>query len=205
MCFRTRLNAKIIEIEKAFEARFMEPGSYQPQEEINGFDFSSNPVITDYAPGEILFYNWGLIPGWAKNDSLKKSTLNARIETLTEKPAFRNSVENRCLVIANGYYEWQWLDEKGKQKQKYLITPAKEEIFAFAGIYSSWRDPVTRNFLNTYSIVTTRANELMSEIHNNKERMPVIIRKEDRQAWLEKKPVENFAFPYEVELKATKI
>ena len=152
-----------------------------------------------------MFYNWGLIPFWAKNDTLKKSTLNARIETLAEKPAFRNSVENRCLVIANGYYEWQWLDEKGKQKQKYLITPAKEELFAFAGIYSRWKDPQTGNDINTYSIVTTRANELMSEIHNNKERMPVILRPTDRQAWLEGAAHEDFAFPYEVELRADKI
>ena len=205
MCFRTKLNSRIIEIEKAFEAHFVEPELYRPQEEINGFDFSATPVITDRAPGEILFYNWGLIPFWAKNDSLKKSTLNARIETLAEKPAFRNSVENRCLVIANGYYEWQWLDEKGKNKQKYLITPANEEIFAFAGIYSSWKDPHTGKSLNTYSIVTTQANELMSEIHNNKERMPVLLRSGDRIAWLENKSFEDFAFPYEVELKAQKI
>lgn len=205
MCFRTKLNAKIIEIEKAFDASFTQPELYKPQEEINGFDFKGNPVITDVAPGEILFYNWGLIPFWAKNDTLKKSTLNARIETLAEKPAFRNSVENRCLVIANGYYEWQWLDEKGKQKQKYLITPAKEELFAFAGIYSRWKDPQTGNDINTYSIVTTRANELMSEIHNNKERMPVILRPNDRQAWLEGAAHEDFAFPYEVELRADKI
>lgn len=205
MCFRTKLNAKIIEIEKAFDATFTQPELYKPQEEINGFDFKGNPVITDVAPGEILFYNWGLIPFWAKNDTLKKSTLNARIETLAEKPAFRNSVENRCLVIANGYYEWQWLDEKGKQKQKYLITPAKEELFAFAGIYSRWKDPQTGNDINTYSIVTTRANELMSEIHNNKERMPVILRPNDRQAWLEGAAHEDFAFPYEVELRADKI
>ena len=205
MCFRTKLNAKIIDIEKAFEAQFVEPGLYQPQEEINGFDFSPNPVITNHAPGEILFYNWGLIPFWAKNDNLKKSTLNARIETLTEKPAFKNSVYNRCLIIANGYYEWQWLDEKGKNKQKYLITAPKEVIFAFAGIYSTWNDPNTGNSLDTFTIVTTRANALMSEIHNNKERMPVILSQQDRQTWLDNKPVENFAYPYEVELQAKKI
>lgn len=205
MCFRTKLNAKIIEIEKAFDACFTQPELYEPQEEINGFEFKGNPVITDVAPGEILFYNWGLIPFWAKNDTLKKSTLNARIETLAEKPAFRNSVKNRCLVIADGYYEWQWLDEKGKQKQKYLITPAKEEIFAFAGIYSQWNDPQTKSSIGTYSIITTQANELMSEIHNNKERMPVILRPNDRQAWLEGTAHEEFAFPYEVDLKAEKI
>jgi putative SOS response-associated peptidase YedK len=205
MCFRTKLNAKIIEIEKAFDASMVEPGLYNPQEEINGFDFAKNPVVTDLLPKEIFFYNWGLIPFWAKNDTIKKSTLNARIESIAEKPAFRNSAENRCLVIANGYYEWQWLDEKGKEKQKYLITSAEEEIFAFAGIYSHWENPETGEKTNSYSIVTTRANELMSEIHNNKQRMPVILHRNDRKQWLEGVPHEKFAFPYEVALKAQKI
>lgn len=205
MCFRTRLNAKITEIEKAFEAQFTEPELYHPQEEINGFDFSTNPVITNFSPGEILFYNWGLIPFWAKNENLKKSTLNARIETLSEKPAFRNSVENRCLIIADAYYEWQWLDEKGKKKQKYLITSAEEEIFAFAGLYSHWTHPETGANRGTYTIITTRANKLMSAIHNNKQRMPVLLHPRDRQAWLEGASHHNFAFPYEVELQAQKI
>lgn len=205
MCFRTKLNSRIIEIEKAFKATFSEPELYTPQEEINGFDFLTNPVITNDAPGEILFFNWGLIPFWAKNDSLKKSTLNARIETLDEKPAFRNSVDNRCLVIANGYYEWQWLDEKGKTKQKYLITSSEEDIFAFAGIYSHWQDPATGKSIGSYSITTTQANELMSEIHNNKQRMPVVLHHRDHSAWLEGASHKEFAFPYEVNLKAQKV
>lgn len=205
MCFRTKLNSKIIEIEKAFEATFVTPELYAPQEEINGFDFLPNPVITDNAPGEILFYNWGLIPFWSKDDNIKKSTLNARIETMTTKPAFRNSVENRCLVIANAYYEWQWLDEKGKNKQKYLISSAEEEIFAFAGIYSHWQDVSSGQKTHSYSIVTTEANELMSEIHNNKQRMPVMLHHKDHAAWLGGASVREFAFPYEVKLRAQKV
>lgn len=205
MCYRTKLNAKISKIEKTFEAQFTEPEMYFPQEEINGFDFSPTPVIADSAPGEILFFNWGLIPHWAKNDQIKKSTLNAKIETVEEKPAFRDAIGNRCLVIANGYYEWQWLDAKGKQKQKYLITSAEEEIFAFAGFYSVWQDPETKEITNSYSILTTEANELMSEIHNNKKRMPVMLRQNDHRAWLEGKAPENFAFPYQNNLQAKQI
>ena len=199
------MNAKIFEIEKAFDASFSEPGLYKPQEEINGFDFSRNPVVIDSAPGEILFYNWGLIPFWAKNRDIRKSTLNARIETLTEKPAFRNSVENRCLIIANGYYEWQWLDEKGKSKQKYLITTPEAHIFAFAGIYSNWEDPLTGKRIGSYSIVTTEANELMSEIHNNKQRMPVVLHNSHHTDWLNGARPESFAFPYEVRLTVQKV
>lgn len=205
MCYRTKLNSTIQKIEKAFESTFLEPEAYEAKEEINGFDFGKTPVITDFDRGEILMYNWGLIPFWAKDDRIKKSTLNAKIETVSEKPAFRDSVKNRCLIIADGYYEWQWRDSKGKEKQKYLITPRDQEIFAFAGIYSSWRNPQTSEQLNTYSILTTEANELMSKIHNKKKRMPVVLQKPDQDLWLSGAEVEKFAFPYEVELQAIEI
>lgn len=205
MCYRTKLNSRIEDIEKTFEASFTEPELYVPQEEINGFDFSETPVIADHSPGEILFLHWGLIPFWAKNDHIKKSTLNAKIETLTEKPAFRDAVNNRCLVIADGYYEWQWLDEKGKRKQKFLITSAESDIFAFAGIYSTWKDPQSGEPLTSYSILTTEANELMSRIHNNKKRMPVMLKSRDHRGWLEGRSIEDFAFPYEAKLKAIEI
>ncbi len=199
------MNKTIGEIEKAFNARFVEPESYVPLNEINGFTFLKTPVITDESRGEIDLYQWGLVPFWAKEDSIKKNTLNARIETVTDKPAFRNSVENRCLVLANAYYEWQWIDEKGKEKQKYLITPRDQEIFAFAGIYSSWKNPANNEVVNSYSIITTEANELMSKIHNHKKRMPVVLKQEDRNSWLSGNEVSNFAFPYDVELQAVAV
>ena len=202
MCFRTQLNATIKGIENAFDSSFIEPEAYVPQQEINAFDFLKTPVITDENPGEIDMFHWGLIPFWAKDENIKKMTLNAKIETLKEKPAFRDAVSNRCLVIATGYYEWQWLDEKGKNKQKFFISPREQEVFAFAGIYSRWRNPQTGESLPSYSILTTEANELMSRIHNNKKRMPVVLRKEDRNRWLSGGEVSNFGFPYEVELEA---
>ena len=205
MCYRTKLDARLQDIESAFTARFIDPDQYSPMEEINAFDFLKTPVITDESRAEIEMFHWGLIPFWAKDDKIKKSTLNAKIETAAEKPAFRNSVKNRCLIIANGYYEWQWLDPKGKQKQKYFIKPQAQEIFALAGIYSSWRNPETNQQLNSYSLLTTEANELMSKIHNNKKRMPVVLAKEDHELWLSKKELSKFVFPYEVELKAQEI
>ena len=205
MCFRTKLNAKIREIEKAFEANFIEPDAYTPAEEINAFDFKRTPVVTDENPGEIEMYQWGLIPFWSKDDKIKKMTLNSKIETAVEKPAFRDAVKNRCLIIANGYYEWQWLDSKGKEKQKYLLQPKDQEIFAFAGIYSSWTNPETNKLINSYSILTSEANELMSRIHNNKKRMPVILKREDRSSWLSGREISAFAFPYEVDLEAIQV
>lgn len=205
MCYRTKLNSRLSEIEKSFDATFIDPDAFSPLEEINGYSYIKTPVVTNENPGEVDMFNWGLIPFWAKDDSIKKMTLNAKIETVQEKPAFRNSVENRCLIIADGYYEWQWIDPKGKQKQKFLIKPKDQEIFAFAGIYSSWKNPLSNELINSYSIITTEANELMSEIHNNKKRMPVVLRKEDRMNWLQGQDVGSFAFPYEVELEAKAI
>lgn len=205
MCFRTQLNSKIREIEKTFDAAFIEPEAYTPHEEINAYDFLKTPVITDENRGEIDMFQWGLIPFWSKDQSIKKLTLNARIESLTDKPAFRDSVTNRCLVLASGYYEWQWLDARGRSKQKYFIKPADQKLFAFAGIYSFWKDPLTGSPLPSYSIITTEANELMSQIHNNKKRMPVVLKKEDRDRWLSGVEVSDFSFPYEVELVAAPV
>lgn len=203
MCYRTKLNSRISRIEETFEANFMEPEKYEPHQEINAFDFHNTPVITDQGPAEILFFQWGLIPFWAKDDQIKKMTLNSKIETCKDKPAFKNAVDNRCLVIADGFYEWQWLDPKGKQKQKYLIKPKDQEIFAFAGIYSAWKDPKYNITVNSYSILTTEANQMMSKIHNNKKRMPVVLRKKDLNLWLRGSPVENFAYPYQVDFIAS--
>ncbi len=202
MCFHSQLNFKPKKIEKAFQATFLEPELFSPQESINGFTYSKTPVITDENRENIQLFNWGLIPFWAKDDSIKKLTLNAKIETAATKPAFRNSVENRCLIIASGYYEWQWQDPKGKQKQKFLIKDTEQELFAFAGIYSSWQNPETNFQVNSYSILTTDANELMQKIHNNKMRMPVILHKNDHTKWLEGQSLEYFSFPYTVNLKA---
>ncbi|MGW1456611.1 SOS response-associated peptidase [Salegentibacter agarivorans] len=205
MCYRTKLNSKLSEIELSLDARFIKPDAYKPELEINAFTFSKTPVISDENQGEIQMFNWGLIPFWAKDDKIKKMTLNARIETVAEKPAFRNSISKRYLVIADGYYEWQWKDSKGKEKQKYLINPTDQEIFAFAGIYSIWVNPETNESINSYSIVTTEANELMAEIHNNKKRMPVVLKSQDHKSWLNGTEHHDFAFPYEVPLIATAV
>src|SRR5690606_3495388 len=113
-----------------------------------------------------------------------------------------NSVKNRCLIIADAFYEWQWLDAKGKEKQKYIIKPTDQEIFGFAGFYSEWVNPSNGENMTTYTIATTEANELMEEIHNNKKRMSIIPKKENRHEWLKGGPLETFHFPYEVELIA---
>lgn len=183
MCFHSKQSKSAQELQNRFNAKFENEALFQPMI-YNGFNFPKTPVITNKKSDTIQFFNWGLIPIWAKEDSIKKITLNCKIETAHEKPSFRNVINNRCLVLADGFYEWQWLDEKGKQKQKYELTLPDNETFAFAGLYSEWLDKSTGELRNTYTILTTEANELMTKIHNTKKRMPVIVAKDNEQNWV---------------------
>jgi len=204
MCFFSKLSTPIKEIENRFNAKIDDYNMFQEKEYINGFTFPKTPVITNNKTDIIQHFQWGLIPFWAKDDSIKKFTLNAKIETLKEKPSFKNSINKRCLIIADGFYEWQWLDTKGKKKQKYLITLPNDELFAFAGIWSEWANRITGEIIFSYSIITTQANKLMQEIHNSKKRMPVILTKNNENDWLRNKSIDNFK-ANNIELKAVKI
>lgn len=204
MCFFSRQSKKAVELEQRFNAKIENLHAFESSNYINGFDFPKTPVIINSDVSVIKHFQWGLIPSWAKDDSIKKYTLNAKIESLNEKPSFRNSVNKRCLVIADGFYEWQWLDPKGKSKQQYLITLPNDELFSFGGIWSEWTDNNTGEIMNTYSIVTTEANDLMSRIHNSKKRMPLILNKENENDWLSKKPVLEFR-KLNVELRAINV
>jgi putative SOS response-associated peptidase YedK len=204
MCFHTEQTKLPFEVESRFKAKIKDLDKFKPSQHFNGFNFPETPIIIDKNPTEILHYNWGLIPSWAKDEEIKKYTLNAKIETVDEKPSFRNSVDKRCLVIANGYFEWQWLDPKGKVKQKYELCLPNEELFAFAGLYSEWINKETGEIKNTYTILTTEASPLLSEIHNHKKRMPVVLKREDESKWLHHEPINHFAFPYSVDLVALK-
>ncbi len=183
MCFHSKQSKSAQELQNRFNAKFENETLFQPTI-YNGFQFPKTPVITNKQTDTIQFYDWGLIPFWANDDSIKKMTLNCKMETAHQKPSFRNVVNNRCLVLADGFYEWQWLDEKGKQKQKYELTLPDNEAFAFAGLYSEWLDKLTGKLRNTYTILTTEANELMSKIHDKKKRMPIILATDNEKNWL---------------------
>jgi putative SOS response-associated peptidase YedK len=191
MCFFSQQTKDATKVEKRFNAVVNDLLNFQPGA-FNGFEHPQTPVITNINSGVIEHLQWGLIPHWAKDDSIKKYTLNAKIETLNQKPSFRNSVNKRCLVIADGFFEWKWLDPKGKQKQKYLITLPDQDLFAYAGIWSEWVSTQTGEIIRTYSIVTTEATGIMREIHNSKMRMPVILSPGNEQLWLQNAPVEQF-------------
>ena len=127
---------------------------------------------------------WGLIPRWAKDAGIGLKLNNARAETVAEKPSFKASFErHRCLIPANGFYEWQALSEDGKvRKQPWLIRPAGDgEFFAMAGLLSAWKSPEGQDIVSA-CVITTAANSLMAPIHD---RMPVLLAPEHFDAWLD--------------------
>jgi putative SOS response-associated peptidase YedK len=129
---------------------------------------------------EIALLRWGLIPYWAKNPKIGLSTINAKAETVATAPAFRDAfARRRCLVPADAFYEWQKLDPK--HKQPFAIALASREPYGFAGLWERWKDPDTKQWLETFSIITTDPNELVEPLHN---RMPVIIERKDYARWL---------------------
>ena len=205
MCFHSKQSKSAQKVEKRFDASILNHNHFLQSENINGFQFLKTPIITNSNRDVIQNYNWGLIPSWAKDTEIRKFTLNARVETITEKPSFKNNINKRCLVIADGFYEWKWLNKSGTKKEKFLITKPNNELYAYGGIYSEWEDQNTGEIINSYSLVTTAANELMSKIHNIKKRMPVILNKEDESDWLDGREIKDFSLPYQTELIATSL
>ncbi|HRY84852.1 MAG TPA: SOS response-associated peptidase [Candidatus Cloacimonadota bacterium] len=122
------------------------------------------------------FFRWGLIPSWSREIG-KYNLINIRSDTILEKPTFKTGLSRRrCLIPANGFYEWRQSD-----KAPFFIHPAEAELIFFAGIYDSWTDP-DGSFIPSCSIITTEANQLMQPLHH---RMPVLVLEQDREAWLD--------------------
>jgi putative SOS response-associated peptidase YedK len=138
--------------------------------------------------------HWGLIPGWVKDPNTSPKPINARAETLTEKPTFRSAFKRkRCIVPASGFYEWK---AEGKEKQPFYIHPTEGDLFAFAGLMEDWQGPDGETMVSA-CIITTEPNDLMAGIHN---RMPVILPKDVWGLWLDSaaqvKEVQPLLVPY---------
>jgi putative SOS response-associated peptidase YedK len=136
---------------------------------------------------------FGLIPRWAKDAKMAFSTFNARAESVTERPAFRDAWRRgqRCLVVTDGFYEWRKSD-----RQPFTIGMAVDSLMTMAGLWDEWRDPTSRETMRSCTIITTEPNELMATLHD---RMPVILADEDWPKWLGEEPAS------EAELKASLI
>ncbi|GIX40483.1 MAG: DUF159 family protein [Leptospiraceae bacterium] len=194
MCFHIRISSTLEEITERFQVIIenntinFNPGDF------NAFTFPYLPVITNKNPEKLQFYRWGLIPTWSKNEEIKKFTLNARWESLKQKPSFKSSIKNHCLIIVDGFYEWKWLDPKGKRKQKYFITVDKpfKKPFAIAGLYNEWISPDTGEYIPTFTLITVKAKGIMEEIHNTKKRMPLILHESIEKEWLKNPDLKIF-------------
>jgi putative SOS response-associated peptidase YedK len=137
------------------------------------------PVIIANSPRNIVLMRWGLIPHWAKDTKSAYKMINARVETLTQRPAFRGLLShNRCLVPASGFYEWQG---EGRDKTPYYIYPEDQQYIAFAGLYNTWTTPDGED-LYTFTIITTDADPFMARLHH---RMPVILARALEEAWID--------------------
>lgn len=139
------------------------------------------PVITDDTANRHLeFMQWGLVPRWAKDTKIGNRLINARSESAFAKPVWRHIIRTqRCLIPANGFYEWK--NTATSQKQPFYVHTKAQPLFAFAGVWDSWQQP-GGGILKTYSIMTTEPNKEISAIHN---RMPVILYPEQEGAWID--------------------
>jgi len=188
MCFHYSLkNKKRKRQLKAKDLFAQQETSFESVYHANGFNNPMMPVITNVDSDKLQMFSWGLIPGWTKSmdeaEKIRKMTLNAKSETIYEKPSFRNAIKSkRCLIPATGFFEWQTVNNK---KYPYYISLKDEDVFMFAGIWDSWTDKQSGEIINTFSIITTTANLLLQKIHNVKQRMPVILEPEKEYLWLE--------------------
>jgi putative SOS response-associated peptidase YedK len=136
------------------------------------------PIVLENGERRAVMMRWGLVPFWAKDPKIGNRLKNARAETVSTKPAFRASLKKRrCIVPLTGFYEWK---RDGKQKTPFYVHMKDDSFFGLAGLYDNWRRP-DESSMQSFTIVTTRPNSLLENIHN---RMPVIIREEQEDDWL---------------------
>jgi putative SOS response-associated peptidase YedK len=186
MCFFYSMSQVARNLENRFNAPVSKGKGIDPAHFVNGFSFPEMPVVVADPAPVIHLFRWGLVPGWIRDatqaDQIRSSTLNARSETVFEKPSFRKSIlSGRCLVPADGFFEWQHV---GNRKIPWFIRVRECEIFSFGGIWDRWTGP-DGTIRHTFSILTTEANQMMAGIHNSKKRMPLIFSPESEKEWLD--------------------
>ncbi|MBS0554640.1 MAG: SOS response-associated peptidase, partial [Proteobacteria bacterium] len=161
-----------------FEA---DPEGFEFEPRYNAAPMQWLPVVRQRPSGERVIHllRWGLVPSWAKDEAIATKLINARGESVAEKPSFRAAFRRRrCIVPANGFYEWQQI---AGDKQPFYIHPVEGEFFGLAGLWERWMRPADGEELDTFTIVTTDANAAMRPLHD---RMPVILAQGDYAAWL---------------------
>lgn len=152
----------------------------KPRYNIAPTQFIASIRHDEEAQSELVMLRWGLVPFWAKDPSIGNRMINARSETVAEKPSFRNAYrKRRCLILADGFYEWR---KEGDKKTPYLISLADGAPFAFAGLWEHWQSKETEEVIQSAAIITTAANDYLSQIHH---RMPVVVQPDNAARWLD--------------------
>jgi len=178
MCGRFTLTVDPSQLEDIFPWAIIAPNIF-PRYNIS----PSQPIaaIPNSPDHRMELFRWGLIPSWAKDASIGNRLINARAETIAEKPSFKNSLKKRrCLIPADGFFEWK-VSPDGKTKIPYYIRFSSGQAFAFAGLWDLWTAPDS-SVVKSCTIITTLPNSLISPIHN---RMPVILPRESYLHWVE--------------------
>ncbi|MDA8352658.1 MAG: SOS response-associated peptidase [Firmicutes bacterium] len=179
MCGRFTLTVGLGEIQERFRVQEVDPMDHSPR--YNIAPTQSLPIlVAEQGKRRLVSMRWGLIPRWAKDPSIGNRLINARSETLTQKPAFRRSFQRqRCLVPADSFFEWR-KNETGK-KEPLRVMLEGGELFGFAGLWDQWTDPQGET-VHSFTIITTRPNEKMERIHH---RMPAILHHAEENLWLD--------------------
>ncbi len=173
--FKAQISPDVLE--KLRQARY----NLAPTQDIPTITKSLNASIDEAMMQECTMMRWGLIPSWAKDTRIGAKLINARAETLLEKPSFRNAVQSRrCLILANGFYEWHSISPK--RKQPMYVRLRSHAPFALAGLWDEWRNPETQASVRSCSIITTTPNAVVAQFHH---RMAVILSPDHEQAWLD--------------------
>ncbi|TVR86595.1 MAG: SOS response-associated peptidase [Saprospirales bacterium] len=183
MCGRVTLVADREKVENYFETPF-EDGDGEEYDQLfplyNGAPTQYLPVLLQEEERKLDLLQWGLVPFWAKDRKIGYKLINARVETVAEKPSFRNAFKKRrCLIAVDGYYEWVVKDGK---KVPFRIVPEDDGLFALCGLWESWTAPKTGKELRTFTIVTMQAVDSIAHLHH---RMPFAILPGDFDNWLQ--------------------
>jgi putative SOS response-associated peptidase YedK len=187
MCFSVNINLVKEELENRFGATLIDRDKYRPSYYYHAFSLPEIPAVCSGMAGKIRLLRWGLIPSWIKTmddaNAIRFKTFNARSETIDKKPSFSSSFKSkRCIIPVKGFYEWQHTENK---KIPWYIYHSENEILTIAGLYDEWIENDTGESFNTFTIITTDANELLAEIHNSGKRMPVILYNSGEKKWLD--------------------
>jgi len=181
MCGRATLTKKPKEIEERFQLTFDLDIAELVNQIVPSYNIAPtqlHPVIIKKEGCQLQLFKWGLIPSWAKDASIASRLINARIETITEKPSFKAVHNRRCLIPLDGFYEWK---KEGKTKVPYRIVLKDQSIFCVAGIWEQWANK-KGEVIYSFTILTQPPNSLMESIHN---RMPAILSPEQEALWLD--------------------